>query len=82
MGKKKATTVKRFQVLQRDNFRCVYCGITSKQTHLTVDHILPQSKGGKNTIENMITSCSQCNRGKGSLELTNEQLKYVREKNI
>jgi len=49
-------------VLMRDKFCCQYCG--SKQ-HLTLDHIVPLSKGGKNTWGNLITACMPCNQKKG-----------------
>ena len=62
-------------VLQRDQYTCGYCGITLGQkqrgrtlTHqsFTVDHILPISRGGKNTWSNTICACSPCNQKKGS----------------
>ena len=54
----------RYTVLHRDNFRCVACGITSKNVELQVDHIIPFSKGGSNNIDNLQTLCVDCNRGK------------------
>lgn len=55
----------RFRVLQRDEFRCQYCGGTpDKGYELHVDHILPRSKGGKTELENLITACRECNIGK------------------
>lgn len=54
----------RFAILKRDNFRCQYCGKTSEQTQLEVDHIIPVAKGGADDEGNLITSCKICNRGK------------------
>lgn len=54
----------RFNVLKRDNFTCQYCGRSAPNVSLVVDHIFPFSKGGKNTIENLRTACSDCNFGK------------------
>lgn len=54
----------RVDVFKRDNFRCVFCGATSKQTQLQVDHIIPVSKGGSNDLNNLQTLCWECNRGK------------------
>lgn len=57
---------KRFKVLNRDNFTCQYCGKKSPEAKLEIDHIKPVSKGGDNSMENLVTSCFDCNRGKGS----------------
>ena len=54
----------RVDVLKRDNYRCVFCGATSKQTQLQIDHIIPVAKGGSNRIDNLQTLCKDCNRGK------------------
>lgn len=54
----------RYQILQRDGFRCVLCGCTSDHTMLEVDHIRPISKGGRTVPENLRTLCRNCNRGK------------------
>lgn len=48
----------------RDNFECAYCGLESKK--LTIDHILPKSRGGKSTFENCVASCKPCNNKKGN----------------
>jgi 5-methylcytosine-specific restriction endonuclease McrA len=50
-------------ILARDGFRCQYCGSTR---HLTIDHIVPRSRGGLNSWENVITSCAPCNVRKGA----------------
>lgn len=57
----------RFDVLNRDNFTCKYCGKSAPSVKLEVDHIVPRSKGGKSTIENLTTSCSDCNQGKSDM---------------
>ena len=59
----------RFMVFQRDGFKCQYCGRGADATVLEIDHIFPRSKGGTNNIDNLITSCYECNRGKGDLLL-------------
>lgn len=55
----------RFEVFKRDSFRCQYCGKSAPEVILEVDHIKPVADGGKNTMMNLITSCRDCNRGKG-----------------
>jgi len=58
----------RENIYRRDNFECVYCGC-STQKLLTLDHVIPQSKGGKNTWDNLVTACKQCNSEKADLTL-------------
>lgn len=53
----------RFNVFLRDNFSCQYCG---SPDDLTFDHLIPRSKGGATTWENVLTACSPCNLRKGS----------------
>jgi 5-methylcytosine-specific restriction endonuclease McrA len=50
-------------VLARDGFRCQYCGSTR---HLTLDHVIPRSRGGNDSWENVVTSCAPCNVRKGA----------------
>lgn len=57
----------RYDVLKRDNFRCVICGRSaSSGVELHVDHIRPVSKGGKTVMSNLRTLCSDCNKGKAA----------------
>jgi len=50
-------------VMIRDGFKCVYCGATN--VRLTIDHLVPKSRGGKSIFENCVTSCKPCNNKKG-----------------
>lgn len=52
-------------VLIRDMYTCQYCGTTDKNEFFTVDHVVPKSKGGKNSFDNCVCSCFQCNNKKG-----------------
>ena len=61
---------KRFGIFKRDGFQCQYCGRTPPQVVLEVDHIIPRAEGGGDVEINLITSCFDCNRGKGSEPLT------------
>lgn len=56
----------RFKVLQRDNFTCQYCGRKAPNVILEVDHVIPKSKGGLNTMSNYVTACKDCNIGKSN----------------
>jgi 5-methylcytosine-specific restriction endonuclease McrA len=56
--------ITRKAVLARDAWTCQYCG-TRKPT-LTVDHVIPRSRGGKSVWENIVASCATCNRRKGN----------------
>jgi len=58
----------RENVYRRDNYECVYCG-SSNQKSLTLDHVIPQSKGGTDTWDNLVTACRPCNAEKADLTL-------------
>ncbi|GCL38390.1 MAG: HNH endonuclease [Sphaerospermopsis kisseleviana] len=51
-------------VYQRDKYQCQSCGKTSLETNLSIDHIIPLSRGGKNDISNLQTLCLTCNQNK------------------
>jgi 5-methylcytosine-specific restriction endonuclease McrA len=55
----------RRSVALRDNFTCQYCGATPGRGLLTLDHIIPRSRGGGTTWENVVAACRQCNMRKG-----------------
>jgi hypothetical protein len=54
----------REKVLQRDGYRCRYCGSESGPFHM--DHVYPCSKGGETTVNNLVTACERCNTQKSS----------------
>src|ERR1700757_4083782 len=54
--------ITRRAVFARDSWTCQYCG---SRSNLTVDHVIPRSKGGSSTWENIVASCAPCNRRKG-----------------
>jgi 5-methylcytosine-specific restriction endonuclease McrA len=58
----KGVTLTRQNVFKRDNLTCQYCG-TAKD--LTLDHVIPRSKGGKTSWDNLTTACKRCNAKKG-----------------
>jgi hypothetical protein len=57
----------RILVFNRDNFQCKICGAKPPSARLEVDHIKPRSKGGLDHIDNLQTTCRNCNRGKSNL---------------
>ena len=54
----------RRDIYNRFDGHCAYCGKKIEFDDMTIDHILPQSKGGKDTVENTIPSCQLCNNQK------------------
>jgi hypothetical protein len=81
MAERKNITKKlRFEVFKRDSFTCQYCGQKAPDVVLEIDHINPVSKGGTDNILNLVTSCFDCNRGKGKRSLKkNETLESQRK---
>jgi hypothetical protein len=70
MAKRKGLTKKvRFEVFKRDSFTCQYCGKSAPDVILNADHLHPVAEGGTNEIINLVTSCFDCNSGKGSRKL-------------
>jgi 5-methylcytosine-specific restriction endonuclease McrA len=70
----------RRNILLRDKLCCQYCGKSGKHgaVSLTLDHVIPQSKGGGNTWDNLVTACAPCNTKKGDKTL--RQLKWKLKK--
>ena len=56
----------RFNVFLRDRFSCQYCAQQFRPEALTFDHLIPKSRGGKTTWENVVTACCKCNLRKGN----------------
>lgn len=69
----------RFSVFRRDGFRCQYCNRSVKDgAVLTLEHIVPLSKGGSWLAENLLTACLECNQGKDDSLLTPTELKMFK----
>jgi 5-methylcytosine-specific restriction endonuclease McrA len=62
----RSTAFTRFNLFLRDEFTCQYCGA---RDHMTFDHVLPRSKGGRTTWDNVVAACGPCNLRKGSRTL-------------
>lgn len=56
----------RKSIYERDNATCQYCANRISFSRATVDHVLPKSRGGKNTWTNLVLSCASCNNEKGN----------------
>lgn len=67
--------ITRRSILARDNWICQYCGSDDR---LTIDHVIPRSKGGEHVWENVVASCSPCNHRKGDALLRDVGMKLRR----
>lgn len=70
MSRESLSKKTRFDVFKRDGFACQYCGACPPNVLLEVDHIIPVCEGGDNGEFNLVTSCFNCNRGKGGTPLS------------
>jgi hypothetical protein len=76
----------RFEVFKRDGFRCAYCGKTPPEVVLEADHIDPKANCGCDSIDNLLTACFDCNRGKRNIPLDkipstlSENIEVIRER--
>jgi 5-methylcytosine-specific restriction endonuclease McrA len=65
--------ISRRVLFARDGWQCAYCG--SESTRLTLDHVVPRSRGGASVWENVVTSCAPCNHRKGDRLLEETSMK-------
>ena len=70
-----SVTFTKRNVLIRDRFKCAYCG--TRREKLSIDHIIPKSRGGKMTFENCVAACKPCNLKKGG-RTPNEAKMYLK----
>src|SRR6185437_1984222 len=63
-------SLKRDEIFERDDWRCVYCGEVFPPEELTLDHVQPRVRGGDRSHGNLVTACKACNTRKGSLRLS------------
>ncbi len=56
----------KYNVLLRDRFQCQYCGVSVSRDTASMDHVIPVSRGGSTSWQNIVTSCMPCNTRKGS----------------
>ena len=60
----KKVVLTRKNILRRDAYKCAYCG--RSDLPLTIDHVVPKAKGGRDSWENLVCACTNCNNMKGS----------------
>lgn len=68
--------ITRRAVFARDQWTCQYCG---SRSNLTVDHVIPKSKGGPSSWDNIVASCAPCNRRKGDALVTQVGMKLRKQ---
>lgn len=69
----------RRNLFTRDGYRCQYCGKRFAASELSIDHVVPQSRGGVNTWENLVCACVACNSRKGSRKPEHAGMSLVRQ---
>lgn len=67
----------RREVFIRDEHTCQYCGV--RTSDLTIDHVVPRSRGGQHTWENLVSACRACNHRKGGKTLADSRMRLRRE---
>ena len=72
---RKGISFRKKNILRRDNYPCQYCGDSSST--LTVDHVLPKSRGGKTTWTNVVVACKPCNLKKGNYMLSEVDMRLL-----
>ena len=74
----KKPALSRTNILARDGFRCQYCLKELNYKNATLDHIIPRSKGGKASWQNLVCCCAKCNRKKGNSSLEQVKMKLAK----
>lgn len=69
----------RLSILERDRHQCQYCGRVMPRSRLTIDHVIPQSRGGVETWDNLVTACMPCNVRKGNRTPEEAQMPLLRD---
>jgi 5-methylcytosine-specific restriction endonuclease McrA len=69
----------RYNIYARDGSTCQYCGRRFSRTDLNLDHVVPRSRGGSSTWENVVCSCHRCNRIKGGRTPAEAGMRLIRQ---
>jgi 5-methylcytosine-specific restriction endonuclease McrA len=75
----KRASLGRENIFKRDNYSCQYCGKRLTYKSGTIDHIIPQSKGGKHSWDNVVVACWPCNNKKDSKTLSEAGMFLLRK---
>jgi 5-methylcytosine-specific restriction endonuclease McrA len=67
MAKERIPLNLRRSIIERDGYYCVYCDEDLRDREIHLDHIIPESKGGTTTRDNLQVTCRKCNLAKGTL---------------
>ena len=81
MAKERIPLNLRRRVIERDGPRCVYCGLDLINVEIHLDHVIPESRGGSTTFDNLQVTCRKCNLEKGILN-EDEFMTRLRERAI
>lgn len=69
----------RRNIFARDANRCQYCGRRFPTSELSIDHVVPRSRGGRSTWDNVVCACTACNTRKGGRLLSEAGMKLIRK---
>lgn len=69
----------RLNIYTRDGFKCQFCGQRFESEDLTFDHVIPRSRGGKTTWENIVTACVACNKAKSDRTPAEAHMKLLKQ---
>ena len=73
-----ARSLSRKNIMMRDRYTCQYCHRTFSTNELTLDHVIPRSRAGETTWENLVAACRSCNHRKGSRTPEEAHLRLIR----
>lgn len=69
----------RKNIILRDRSQCQYCGVQCNKGSASIDHIVPRSRGGRTTWDNVVVACHTCNRRKGSKPLAESGFRLLKK---
>lgn len=75
---KQQVRLSRKNIYERDKYTCQYCGTKPRVKDLNIDHVVPRSKGGRNSWTNLVCSCIKCNTKKADHTLAESGMKLMK----